>query len=73
MKIPQLRRKLEVKNYHGFELRDDYSWIHQENILEVLKDGGKLLPEVRAFGMQDAVDRPLEREQMQAHVDAMLL
>ncbi len=49
MKIPHLRRKLEVKNYHGYELRDDYSWVHQKNILEVLKDSSKLNPEVRKY------------------------
>ena len=49
MKIPQLRRKLEVKNYHGLKLKDEYSWIHQENILDVLKDSSKLNPEVRKY------------------------
>ena len=38
MKIPQLKRKLEVKKYHDFELKDEFSWVHQKNILEVLKD-----------------------------------
>ena len=28
---------------------DDYSWIHQENILEVLQDKSKLLPEVKEY------------------------
>ena len=28
---------------------DNYSWIHQDNILEVLKDSSKLLPEVRKY------------------------
>ena len=49
MKIPQLRRKLEVKNYHGLKLKDEYSWIHQENILDVLKDSSKLNSEVRKY------------------------
>ena len=38
MKIPQLKKKLEIKNYFGHEIRDEYSWIHQNNILAVLKD-----------------------------------
>ena len=25
MKIPQLKRKLEVKKYHNFELKDEFS------------------------------------------------
>ena len=35
---PKLKQKLEVKKYHGIEIKDEYSWIHQKNILEVLKD-----------------------------------
>ena len=53
MKIPQLRRKLEIKNCHGYELKDEFSWIHQDNILEVLKDGSKLNPEVRKYLEQE--------------------
>ena len=49
MKIPQLKRKLEVKKYHNFELKDEFSWVHQKNILEVLKDSSKLNPEVRKY------------------------
>ena len=49
MKIPQLKRKLEVKKYHGYEIKDEFSWIHQKNILEVLKDRSKLNPEVREY------------------------
>ena len=49
MKIPQLKRKLEVKKYHGYEIKDEFSWIHQKNILEVLKDSSKLNPEVRKY------------------------
>ena len=49
MKIPQLKKKPEIKKYHGTTLKDNYSWIHQKNILEVLKDGKKLDPEVRKY------------------------
>ncbi len=49
MKIPQLRKKLEVKSCHNTSWEDNYSWVHQKNILEVLKDGSKLLPEVREY------------------------
>ena len=41
MKIPQLRKKLEVKSCHDVSWEDNYSWIHQKNILEVLKDSSK--------------------------------
>ena len=49
MKIPQLKKKPEIKKCHGVTWVDDYSWIHQKNILEVLKDGSKLNPEVRKY------------------------
>ena len=49
MKIPQLKRKLEVKKYHGYELKDEFSWVHQKDILNVLKDSSKLNPEVRKY------------------------
>ena len=49
MKIPQLAKKPEKKSCHGIEWEDNYSWIHQKNILEVLKDGSKLIPEVRDY------------------------
>ena len=46
---PKLKRKLEVKKYHGIEIKDEYSWIHQKNILEVLRDSSKLNSEVRKY------------------------
>ena len=49
MKIPQLQKKLEVKSCHDTTWEDNYSWIHQDNILEVLKDSSKLIPEVRKY------------------------
>ena len=49
MKVPQLKRKIEVKKYHNFELKDEFSWVHQKDILEVLKDSSKLNPEVRKY------------------------
>ena len=47
--LPKLKRKLEIKKYHGYEIRDEFSWVHQKNILEVLKDSSKLNPEVRKY------------------------
>jgi oligopeptidase B len=49
MKIPQLKKKPELKSCHNTTWEDNYSWIHQENILEVLKDNSKLLPDVRKY------------------------
>ena len=49
MKIPQLKKKPEKKTCHNIVWEDNYSWIHQTNILDVLKDSSKLLPEVRNY------------------------
>ena len=49
MKIPQLKKKPEIKTCHNFSWEDDYSWIHQKDILEVLKDNKKLNSEVRKY------------------------
>ena len=43
MKVPQLKKKPELKSCHNITWEDDYSWVHQENILEVLTDSSKLL------------------------------
>ena len=49
MKIPQLPKKLEIKSCHNITWEDHYSWIHQENILDVLRDKSKLDPEVKKY------------------------
>ena len=49
MKIPRLEKKPEVKSCHNTKWEDNYSWVHQKNIIEVLKDSSKLLPEVRKY------------------------
>ena len=49
MKVPYLKKKLELKTCHNVEWEDNYSWIHQENILEVLRDKTKLDPEVKKY------------------------
>ena len=49
MKIPQLKKKPEIKTCHDISWEDNYSWIHQHDILEVLKDSKKLKPEVRKY------------------------
>jgi oligopeptidase B len=49
MKIPQLKKKSEIKTCHNVSWEDNYSWIHQSDILEVLKDSKKLNPEVKKY------------------------
>ena len=49
MKIPQLKKKSDTKSCHNISWEDDYSWVHQADILEVLKDNSKLNPEVRKY------------------------
>ena len=49
MKIPYLKKKPELKSCHNVTWEDNYSWIHQKNILDVLKNKDKLLPEVKKY------------------------
>ena len=49
MKIPKKKKKPELKSYHNVTWEDNYSWIHQKNILEVLRDKTKLDPEVKNY------------------------
>ena len=49
MNIPKLKKLKSIKKYHEIELNDDYSWVDQPNILEVLKDPTKLLPDVKEY------------------------
>ena len=49
MKIPRLEKKPEIKSCHNTKWEDDYSWVHQSNILDVLRDSSKLLPKVRNY------------------------
>ena len=53
MKVPQLRKKLEIKSCHNISWEDNYSWIHQKDILEVLKDKNKLNPEVKKYLIEE--------------------
>jgi oligopeptidase B len=53
MKIPQLRKKRELKSCHNVTWEDNYSWIHQKDILEVLKDKKKLNPEVENYLIEE--------------------
>ena len=53
MKVPHLRKKPEIKSCHNITWEDNYSWIHQKNILEVLTDKNKLEPEVKEYLIQE--------------------
>ena len=49
MNIPKLRQQKTTKKCHGTSWEDDYAWVHQKNILEVLKDSSVLDPEIRKY------------------------
>jgi len=50
MNIPKLRKERTVKKYHGYELADNYAYVDQaHNIIEVLQNPKKLMPEVRKY------------------------
>ena len=49
MNIPKLKKIKSEKKYHDLTLKDDYSWVDQSNILDVLKDPSKLLPEIKKY------------------------
>ena len=50
MNIPKLRKERSIKKYHGFELEDNYAYVDQpHNIIEVLQQPEKILPEVREY------------------------
>ena len=49
MNIPKLRQQITIKKCHGISWEDNYAWIHQNDILEVLKNPNKLNPEVRKY------------------------
>ncbi len=49
MSIPKLKKIKSEKKYHDLNLIDDYAWVDQPNILEVLKDANKLDPEVKNY------------------------
>ena len=48
--IAKLKKIENVKTYHGSIVhKDEYAYVDQHNILEVLKDPSKVLPEVRKY------------------------
>ena len=49
MIIPKLKKIKSEKKYHDILLKDEYAWVDQPNILEVLKDAKKLDPEVKDY------------------------
>ena len=49
MSIPKLKKIKSEKKYHDLTLSDEYSWVDQPNILEVLKDTSKLDSEVKDY------------------------
>ena len=49
MKPPILKKKKETKKIHNTTIVDNYSWVHQKNILEVLSNPSKLNKEVKSY------------------------
>ena len=49
MSIPKLKKIKSEKKYHNITLSDEYAWVDQPNILEVLKDANKLDPKVKNY------------------------
>jgi|TARA_B110000438_G_scaffold12062_1_gene11786 oligopeptidase B len=49
MIIPKLRKQRSSKNYHNLTIEDDYAWVDQPDIIDVLQKPEKLLPEVKKF------------------------
>ena len=49
MQPPILKKKKSLKFIHGSKLIDYYSWVHQDNILEVLSDASLLNKEVKKY------------------------
>ena len=49
MSIPKLKKIKNEKKYHNVLLNDEYAWVDQPDILEVLKDANKLNPEVKDY------------------------
>jgi len=49
MNIPKLKQQKTIKKCHGVSWEDNYAWIHQKNILEVLKNPKVLDPEVKKY------------------------
>ncbi len=49
MNIPKLKKERIVKTYHGYKLVDDYAFVDQPDILNVLKEPKNLIPSVRKY------------------------
>ena len=49
MNIPKLRQQRTTKNYHNITINDDYAWVDQQDIIDVLQNPKKLLPEVKKY------------------------
>ena len=49
MTIPKLRKQSQIKSAHGISWTDQYAYVDQKNIFDVLKDTSKLLSETRKY------------------------
>ena len=53
MQPPILKKKKSVKIIHGSKLTDYYSWVHQDNILDVLSDASLLNKDVKKYLIEE--------------------
>ena len=53
MKAPKLKKRKNVKFYHGYKVTDYYSWVHQKDIMNVLSNPKCLLEETKTY-LQDS-------------------
>jgi len=53
MQPPILKKKKSVKIIHGSKLIDYYSWVHQDNILDVLSDASLLNKDVKKYLIEE--------------------
>ena len=49
MRPPKLKKKKDIKSYHGYKIVDHYSWVHQKNIMDVLSDPKLILKETKTY------------------------
>ena len=53
MQQPIIKKKKSVKIVHGSKLIDYYSWVHQDNILEVLSNASLLNKDVKKYLIEE--------------------
>ena len=64
MNIPKLRKEKTIKTYHGYKLIDNYRYVDQPNILNVLKKElcsvGNVLPAELLSGIRKNISPEID-------------